>query len=179
MNTLMGLLDRLAAGWTETQPEGRRVPHRCRIPELVVVEAARVGCPLVHAVTLLDLESSGGMNVFGAQKQCGQPRYSEVTEHSYAAYKAGRDRCGTQGIGPMQLTWAATQDDADRLGGCWRPEINLRVGLTQFVGNMRRAGETERDWYSRYNTGKPGPSPYAGRAAVLIPRWREVIDEAS
>lgn len=121
------------------------------------------------------MESSGGLNVFGAPKNCGPPRGSEVTEARYRSYLAARGVCGSQGVGPLQLTWPALQDRADAAGGCWRPEINVRIGLELFAGHLRRTGSAQ-DSYSLYNTGKPGSSPYATKAMGLLPGWQRLID---
>lgn len=148
----------------------------CLIPELAIAEAAKAGVPLVHALVLLDMESSGGQNIFGEPKQpCGQPRWSTVTEQSYREYRARRDECGSQGVGPMQLTWPATQDTADAQGGCWDVRVNIRVGLTQFAEHLQR-GDSARDAYSLYNTGKPGDTPYARKALSLLPHWQRIVD---
>ena len=164
---------RLAVGWMDAG--GKR--HLCRIPDIAIWAAAVTGCPLAHACVCLDLESSGGMNIFSAPRTpgCGQPHGTLVTEQTWQAYLARRNECGTQGAGPLQLTWAATQDMADERGGCWRLDINVRVGLEQFIGHLRRTGSV-RDSFSLYNTGKPGPSAYADKALALLPSWQRIID---
>lgn len=131
----------------------------------------------MHACVLLDLESSGGRNVFGpiSSPGCGPPRGSAVTEESYRAYLADRARCGARGVGPLQLTWGPLQDIADEQGGCWRPEINVRVGLELFAGHLTKMADPARS-YSLYNTGKPDPSPYAAKAMTLLPGWQAVIE---
>ena len=132
--------------------------------------------PLALACVLLDVESSGGKNVFSAlpPSGCGQPRGSEVTEQSYAAYVASRDRCGQQGIGPLQLTWRPYQDEGDSLGGCWRPEVNCWVGFKAFASLLQR--NSVESALSRWNTGQPGSSAYATKALGLLPGWQRVVD---
>lgn len=120
------------------------------------------------------MESSGGLNVFGKPKSCGPARGTPVTEETYAAYLANRDVCGPQGVGPMQLTFPGFQAAADAAGGCWRPEISVRYGLTVFAEWLRNS--TDLDAFSRWNVGKPGPSPYATKALDLLPGWRKLID---
>ena len=56
----------------------------------------------------------------------------EVTKRKYLHYKQLRGshgQGGMQGVGPAQLTYYTIQDRADKLGGCWRPGINIAVGL--------------------------------------------------
>lgn len=163
----------------QTLPDGTTRRHLCRIPELAVVEAQRTGCPLVHAVTLLDLESSGGLNVFGRPKtDCGMLRGTEVTEDNYRRYRDHVNECGTQGVGPLQLTWLPLADRADELGGAWRPECNVRAGLDHFAG---LAGEhTVRDAYSLWRYGRVEAQvddpEYTRRAMTLVPGWQKIID---
>lgn len=53
-----------------------------------------------------------------------------VTRQNFAEYKRQRKAGkGMQGCGHTQLTWYALQDEADALGGCWRPYPNLCVGF--------------------------------------------------
>lgn len=131
--------------------------------------------PLVHALVLLDAESSGGLNIFGKPKKpCGQPHRSPVTPESYAAYLARRDECQSQGVGILQLTWPATQDEADRRGGCWDPHIQAQVGLEQFADLLARYGVEGA--FSAWNTGKPGETPYAAKAMGMVDGWQRVIN---
>lgn len=53
-----------------------------------------------------------------------------VTRLNYAQYKWNRKRgLGMQGVGHTQLTWYEFQDQADAIGGCWKPYPNLCVGF--------------------------------------------------
>jgi hypothetical protein len=131
--------------------------------------ARQVGVPLEYALTLLDLESSGGLNVWGHDAvKCG-PVGGDVTEANYKAYLANRDTCGSQGCGPMQLTFRGFQDEADRRGGCWVPRINIEVGLEAFARNYVLAGD--RAAFKAYN----GKDTYATEAVVRLEMWRRVI----
>lgn len=126
------------------------------------------------AATLLDVESGGGQMIYGRPPgPCGQPHKSVVTEENYRVYLAQRATCGTQGVGAMQLTWGPLQDLADQRGGCWVPAVNVAVGLGEFVTHLQ--GHSIPEALSLYNTGKPGPSPYALRALERLPRWQQVI----
>lgn len=150
--------------------------HLCRIPEIAVEEAERAEVPLVHACVLLDLESSGGLHIWGPlpASGCGQPHRSPVTQGSYEAYLADRPRCGDQGCGAMQITWHGLQD----LGEVWRPEINVRIGLAEFARLLSK--NTVRDAYSRWRYGDPEAEvedpEYVERAMTLLPGWQRVID---
>lgn len=132
---------------------------------------------------MLILETSGGRNVFGHDRTpCADDRLpyrkgGPVTEAVYKAYRAQRGECGMQGVGPSQLTWHAYQDRADAQGGCWLPEVNCRIGFGILAEYL--TGGTARDAFSRYNTGKPGPSPYADKAMALLPVWERICDVRS
>lgn len=78
----------------------------------------------------------------------------------------------------MQLTWAALQDRADTLGGCWRPEINVRVGLELFAGHLTKTADAPRA-YSLFHTGSMAPSAYAADAMRRAEGWQKVIDAPS
>lgn len=145
--------------------------HSILIPEIAVAEAERVGCDLAAACVMLILESSGGRNVF-------QGGTEVVTEESYRAYLATRDETGARGIGPTQLTWAPLQDEADELGGCWRPEINCRVGFKLLDAHIRAHGH--REAFGRYRAGMswakdPDAVTYVERAMGLLATWQAIV----
>ncbi|RJQ82039.1 hypothetical protein D5S17_03725 [Pseudonocardiaceae bacterium YIM PH 21723] len=143
------------------------------IAGIAVAEADRAGLPLAIGCVVLMKESSGGQNVYGHDAvDCG-PVGGPVTEENYREYLANRDSCGCQGVGPVQLTYWAIQDLADELGGCWRPEINIRVGFEMLAGYLREG--SVQDAFSRYNTGQPGDSPYAKDAMDLLPEWEAIV----
>lgn len=111
--------------------------------------AARVAkLPLHLAASLLIQESGGGRNVYGHDPTIfsggpgpGQP--NEVTEASYKEYlrlRGPKGEGGMQGVGPCQLTWWSYQDEADRLGGCWDPLTNMKVGFRLLADKIRRYG---------------------------------------
>ena len=64
-----------------------------------------------------------------------------------------------QGVGPCQLTWWELQDAADAQGGCWRPEINMRVGFGHLAALVKRYGECRRR--APYNGSGRRPRPTA------------------
>lgn len=133
------------------------------------------GCPIAHLATLLDMESSGGRNVWGKPPgECGQTRFSEVTEQSWHAYLARRNTCGQQGAGPLQLTWPGIQDAADAAGGCWRPHINVQVGARHFAELLKSYGN-DRDALSAWNTGKPGWTTYSRLALPRLAEWQRIL----
>jgi len=155
------------------------------LPDLaaaVVREARRTGLPLAVACVMLEKESAGGRNVWGHDKtKCPDDtlpyrKGGSVTEQNYRAYLSVRTRCGMQGVGPTQLTYYTFQDMADKRGGCWRPEVNIAIGFEILAGYVKSDGV--RDAFSRYNTGRPGDTPYGRDAMKRLPRWEQVVDRA-
>lgn len=84
------------------------------------------------------------------------------TEANYREYVRNRTQCGMQGVGPTQLTYYTFQDRADQLGGCWRPEINIRVG---FESLQTTSAPVACVMHSAVTT-------RANRATVLMPAMR-------
>jgi peptidoglycan hydrolase-like protein with peptidoglycan-binding domain len=124
-------------------------------PRITVAEAQRAGLRLPIACAMLEKETGGGHNVFGHDPTIFVGA-GKVTKAKYQEYKKRRVASGNrsmQGVGPCQLTWWEFQDEADREGGCWRPEINIRVGFRRLAANIKAHGEA--DGARRYNgTGK-------------------------
>lgn len=148
---------------------GGILPERAAV---VIAEAKRTGLPLAVGCVMLMKESGGGKNVYGHDRvKCG-PVGGNVTEANYRAYLRDRKRCGNQGVGPTQLTWPGFQDRADARGGCWRPEVNIAVGFEILAGYVKTG--SVRDAFSRYNTGRPGDTPYSRSAMSLLPRWEAI-----
>ena len=89
---------------------------------------------------------SGFRNVFGHDRVANPIKSPpggllEVTEERYRTYRGHRDRgLGAQGVGPMQLTWPAFQDRADKAGGCWKVEPNIKVGVGVLADNIKAHG---------------------------------------
>ncbi len=140
-------------------------------PSTVAIAATKAGLGFAAACALLVQESGGGKNEWGHDPTIfigggtfGQP----VTEESYAAYKAERDKTGKmQGVGPTQLTWKGYQDQADALGGCWQPLVNMVVGFGIIAG-YRAAGLSWWDCWKRYN----GSDAYADQMVKRQAEWQ-------
>jgi hypothetical protein len=161
-----GLIERLAAG-------GVIAPYRA------ITEARRAGLRLELACALLEKESGGGQNVYGHDPSifCGAGR---VTRANYAEYKRGRLASGNrsmQGVGPCQLTWWEFQDQADAQGGCWRPEVNMRVGFRHLAALVERYGES--DGARRYNGSGDTAEAYSRDLLAKARRWEAIIDGAA
>lgn len=97
----------------------------------IINACERTGLPLSYGLAMIEKES-GFRNIFGHDPTTSIPnswKGSRVTRLKYTYYKLRRAKRGMQGVGPAQLTYYTFQDQADRLGGCWKPEPNMVVAF--------------------------------------------------
>lgn len=123
-----------------------------KIPVRMVMAARNAGLSIPLAASILIQESGGGSSLWGHDPTIFIGGYDAlhkhqwgpiVTQQAYAEYKkqrGARGQGGMQGVGPCQLTFWSVQDEADSLGGCWRPLPNMRVGFRHLAANIRRSG---------------------------------------
>jgi hypothetical protein len=140
-------------------------------PQAVVEEAKRAGLRLPLACALLEKESGKGRNVFGHDPTIFVGA-GEVTRAKYREYKKRRVASGNkqmQGVGPCQLTWWEFQDAADREGGCWRAEVNMRVGFRHLVALVNQHGEA--DGARRYNGSGAAAEAYSRDLLAKAKVW--------
>jgi uncharacterized protein YcbK (DUF882 family)/peptidoglycan hydrolase-like protein with peptidoglycan-binding domain len=150
-------------------------------PEIVIREAQRAGIKLALACALLEKETAGGHNVFGHDRdRSGHYIFPardgtvQVTEDLYRQYKARRKASGLpQGVGPCQLTFAPFQDQADELGGCWKPAANIRVGFKVLADNVRANGLAAG--VARYNGSGPAAAAYSRDVLAKARRWQALL----
>lgn len=136
-------------------------------------EAHRVGLALAYACAMLDQETGGGRNVFGHDPTICIG-WGNVNRIKYGWYKARRRASGNrlmQGVGPTQLTWWSTQDEADAEGGCWQPRYNMRVGFRHLAFNIRRYGIYFG--VKAYNGSGPAADQYARAVIDRAHLWQQ------
>lgn len=136
----------------------------------IILEARRTGVPISLAFALIEKES-GFRNLFGHDPGIFAGA-GTVTRAKYRAYKrtrGSRGQGGMQGVGPAQLTWWEIQDRADKLGGCWVPRHNIRVGLEVLAGHIARYGR--RGGIARYNGAGPTAERYASDVLDRMGKW--------
>lgn len=124
--------------------------HGGRYEDIIIREAKRSGLPVALLCALVEKES-GFSNVFGHDPTIFAGA-GTVTKQKYLDYKKRRGpqgKGGMQGVGPCQLTWWTLQDRADRLGGCWMPGPNIRVGAAHLKSLVEAHGLA--DGLRRYN----------------------------
>jgi hypothetical protein len=140
-------------------------------PEVTLAEARRAGITVRLAASLLEQESGGGENVFGHDPvKTGQIVGGPVTKERYDEYRRmQRTGFGAQGVGPCQLTWPGFQDEADRLGGCWKPPVNMRVAFSNLKTLIDRYGWD--DGIRRYNGSGPAADAYRKQVSGRFDTW--------
>ena len=142
-----------------------------RYEDAIVREAKRYGVPVSLICAVLEVET-GFQNVFGHDNVRNPikspPRgLLAVTPDRYRQYlRFRRQGLGNQGVGPMQLTSPGLQDRADALGGCWKVDPNIRVGVEYLAGNIQRLGLYRG--VAAYN----GSTAYADKVLPLEKKWR-------
>jgi peptidoglycan hydrolase-like protein with peptidoglycan-binding domain len=156
-------------------------------PKMCAAEAARAGLPLEYAAALLEKESAGGHNVFGHDRDRGgnyifpaRDGTVKVTKELYLEYKKRRVASGNkamQGVGPCQLTWFSFQDDADKEGGCWKAQINMRVGFRRLADLMKTHGEAVGA--RMYNGSGPNAEVYSKDLRSKAAAWRSRLGGAT
>lgn len=119
----------------------RRLGMRMPVRTLQAARATGLSIPL--ACSVLMQETGGGINEFGHDPTVAIG-WGTVTKAKYEAYKRLRDNpthgAHCQGVNVTQLTAVEFQDEADRLGGCWKPLVAMRVGFGDLAKNIRRDG---------------------------------------
>lgn len=125
---------------------------------LVTVLAAKIaGLPVSLACAILGQESSGGLNEWGhdptifkgGHDKAHNRQYPEfpISQAAYFTYKTERGSAKApdvgkrqQGVGPGQLTTAWKQDQADLLGGAWKPLPNMIEAFSLLRASIQRDG---------------------------------------
>ncbi len=132
-------------------------------PVLMVMASRITGLPLHYAAACLEKET-GGRNVYGHDPTFPRLQGKRVTWRNYTrVYLPARKASGNrvmQGVGPLQLTWWATQDTADREGGCWVPWVNMIVGYRTLWASIRTHGP---EMGAAIYNGGPSPGAAARR----------------
>lgn len=129
--------------------------HGAKYSLRIVREARRAGIPISLGFALVEQET-GFRNVFGHDPTIFIGA-GVVTAEKYRAYKAKRGHSGTggmQGVGPCQLTYYTKQDRADAIGGCWKPQHNIRIAFEDLASMIHAHGEAKG--IGAYNAGVAG-----------------------
>lgn len=146
--------------------------HGQKYPFLTAYEANKAGLTPALGYALAEQETGTSRNVYGHDPvRNPAPKGGHVTKRNYlGTYLPARRRgLGMQGVGPLQLTWYATQDVADRLGGCYRRRYNLRVGFRTLAALIRQYGYA--DGIRRYNGSGPAADAYSRSVRSRAAKW--------
>jgi hypothetical protein len=142
----------------------------------IAQEARAAGIPYDLAYAMAEQESTSARNVFGSDPTIFVGA-GTVTKKKYRAYRTLRRASGNrlmQGVGPLQLTWWEFQDEADSLGGCWRPRINFRVGFRRLRALIKAHGTAEG--IRRYNGSGPRAVAYSVSVRQKREKWRKRLN---
>lgn len=146
------------------------------IAVIIIMESARWKNVSFALGLALIQQESGYRNVFGHDPTGSIPRRwmgTKVTKMKYNYYKKRRPSLGMQGVGPAQLTWYATQDYADKLGGCHNPAANIRVAMQTLAANIRDNGYVKG--VEKYNGTGPAAVRYSRTVRAAATRWQKVV----
>jgi hypothetical protein len=149
-------------------------------PQETIEAARKAHMHLWVACANLQLETSGGANIFGHDPTSSIPnawKGTRVTRWKYAYYRSRRVRHGLQGVGPCQLTSRSLQVEADRLGGCWKPECNMTVGF-RFLHNLIVQHGSVRLGFQYYNGSGSQAIHYGYAAERLCQHWEQIVNRA-
>jgi hypothetical protein len=149
----------------------------CRpgLGRLIVHHARKFGVPISLAFALIDHESDF-RKVFGHDPTIFSGA-GEVTKAKYLDYRAQRRASGNrkmQGVGEGQLTWWETQDRADRHGGCWTADANVKVALMTLAANIKRHGYPVG--VARYNGSGADADRYSREVRAEARVWHDRLD---
>jgi hypothetical protein len=188
-----------------TDPKTGVVTERyIRNPLFTVLAAKIARIPLSLACALITQESYGGLDIWGGDEgthdgmkaiftfggkytNSKNELVSPVTKQAYDAYRTARGNPGRkgnalreQGVGPTMLTYANVQDDADDLGGAWRPLPNMIVGFSELHQLIKGAGNDLALGVQRYNASSAQePGAYATGVLDYQAQWKAVVGTAS
>jgi hypothetical protein len=141
----------------------------------IIDEADKAGIGPALALAMVEQETRDFSNVFGHDDSIFRGA-GRVTEEKYKAYLRARNASGhppraMQGVGLMQLTWYQLQDEADRLGGCWRIRPPLRVAFLHLRSLINANGL--QDGIARYNGSGRETQAYARAVLARRDTWRK------
>ena len=146
----------------------------CRpgLGRIIVQHARKFGVPISLAFALFDRESNF-RKVFGHDPTIFVGA-GEVTKTKYLDYRAQRRASGNrkmQGVGEGQLTWWATQDKADSVGGCWTADANVKVALMTIGALIKQFGYAKG--IERYNGSGPNAQRYSRELRAETKTWHD------
>jgi soluble lytic murein transglycosylase-like protein len=149
--------------------------HGAQYSLRIITEARKNNVPVSLAFALVQQES-GFRNVFGHDPTHSIPdrwKGTVVTAQKYKHYKEHRSSGGMQGVGPCQLTWYEYQDEADRLGGCWKPRYNIAVAMDH-LGNMLQSYQ-QHEAIKRYNGAGDAAERYAKQVEARMHTFHRIF----
>jgi hypothetical protein len=156
-----------------------------QMPVRTLRAARYAGLSLPVACSILTQETGGGRNEWGHDPTIfiggydakNKKNWGEtVTKAAYTEYKKQSGYTGSggmQGVGPCQLTYYGYQNAADKIGGCWNPLPNMKIGFTTLAASIRRNGL--HDAIRAYNGVGPAAERYATTVIARAEAYSKVL----
>jgi hypothetical protein len=139
---------------------------------IVLAQSTGTQRPQLSQCLAMVENESAGRNIFGEEGTACPSEWYEgyVNEPRYVVYRDRRDAGDSpDGVGPTQITDAALQIEAQRLGGCWNAQYDCDVGF-HFLHELMVVYGTA-DGYMHYNGSGPAAEDYRDKALIWERVW--------
>lgn len=152
--------------------------HGAKFVDIIFDAAHKIDISVALALALVEKESNFD-NVYGhdalpgkAPIWHGEHGRVPVTEGNVRAYlKWARNHSLRQGVGPVQLTSAGFQEEAQSRGGLHKPEITIPYGLDILKSMIKDMGSV-RKGCGAFNGGRGNPNlVYADDLLKIRDKW--------
>jgi tellurite resistance protein len=155
--------------------------HGGRYAKEIIAASRKTGAPIALLCAILSHET-GFRNIYGRDRgrrpnpvrSPAPPQALVCTKENYRRYLQARNSgADANGVGPMQLTSHSYQDRADKLGGCWKPEINILVGAQVILEKIKSQGGSLREGVRAYNGEGDAAETYATNVLHTMRVWEQ------
>jgi tellurite resistance protein len=155
--------------------------HGGRYAKEIIAASRRTGAP-VALLCAIAYHETNFRNIYGRDRgrrpnpvrSPDPPKALVVTRENYRRYlKARNSGFDANGVGVMQLTSHSYQDRADKLGGCWRPDVNILVGAEVILEKIRIQGGSLRQGIRAYNGEGEAAEKYADNVLHTMRLWEQ------
>ncbi|HWM11066.1 MAG TPA: hypothetical protein VNO82_17045 [Solirubrobacteraceae bacterium] len=161
--------------------------HGGRYAKEIIAASRLTGAP-VALLCAIAYHETNFRNIYGRDagrrpnpvRSPAPPNALVVNRENYRRYlKARNSGFDANGVGVMQLTSHGYQDRADKLGGCWKPDINIRVGAEVILEKIRIQGGSLRQGIRAYNGEGDAAEKYADNVLHTLRLWEQRLGTRS
>jgi hypothetical protein len=155
--------------------------HGGRYAKEIIAASRKTGAPVALLCAIAHHETTF-RNIYGRDRgrrpnpvrSPDPPKALVVTRENYRRYlKARNSGFDANGVGVMQLTSHSYQDRADKLGGCWRPDVNILVGAQVILEKIQSQGGNLRQGIRAYNGEGEAAEKYADNVLHTMRLWQQ------